>query len=426
LSDHSEKTVSAAIDLKEFKRGWRIIVLALIGVATSAAVMPLYGFGVMVVPLQDALGWARGDLLATATFLSFGAVFSSQLAGWMNKKYGMRPVAIVSLLLLPLAFLAMSQVDKLGDSVWILYLLFFLTTFAGIGTLQVTWTQLVNLWFDENRGLALAMILSGSGIAGLILPPAITAVVDYWNWRAGFVFLALIPLVITLPLTLRWFAAVPERVRVALGTDDPAAGGEALIPGIPFAEGIRSRRYWTINISMVLVASAIIIMVINTVPLLRDKGYSAVEAGRMFSAFGISLVMGRVFVGYLVDRLWAPGVAFVALFLPAVGCFILLLDVNIYLVIVGIMLVGIGAGAEFDIAAFLVARYFGMRDYSRLFGLQMGVISGGICLAPTLAAYLYETSTSYDIVLNVNMTLFVVGSLMLLTLGRYPRLSASG
>jgi MFS family permease len=90
------------------------------------------------------------------------------------------------------------------------------------------------------------------------------------------------------------------------------------------------------------------------------------------------------------------------------------------------MLVGIGAGAEFDIAAFLVARYFGMRDYSRLFGLQMGVISGGICLAPTLAAYLYETSTSYDIVLNVNMTLFVVGSLMLLTLGRYPRLSASG
>ncbi len=426
MSDHSEKTVSAAIDLKEFKRGWRIIVLALIGVATSAAVMPLYGFGVMVVPLQDALGWARGDLLATATFLSFGAVFSSQLAGWMNKKYGMRPVAIVSLLLLPLAFLAMSQVDKLGDSVWILYLLFFLTTFAGIGTLQVTWTQLVNLWFDENRGLALAMILSGSGIAGLILPPAITAVVDYWNWRAGFVFLALIPLVITLPLTLRWFAAVPERVRVALGTDDPAAGGEALIPGIPFAEGIRSRRYWTINISMVLVASAIIIMVINTVPLLRDKGYSAVEAGRMFSAFGISLVMGRVFVGYLVDRLWAPGVAFVALFLPAVGCFILLLDVNIYLVIVGIMLVGIGAGAEFDIAAFLVARYFGMRDYSRLFGLQMGVISGGICLAPTLAAYLYETSTSYDIVLNVNMTLFVVGSLMLLTLGRYPRLSASG
>src|SRR5690606_41850558 len=57
--------------------------------------------------------------------------------------------------------------------------------------------------------------------------------------------------------------------------------------------------------------------------LLQDKGYSAIEASQIFGAFGISLVAGRVLVGYLVDRLWAPGVAFVALALPALGCFIL-------------------------------------------------------------------------------------------------------
>ena len=30
--------------------------------------------------------------------------------------------------------------------------------------MQVTWTHLVNLWFERNRGLALALVLSGTGL----------------------------------------------------------------------------------------------------------------------------------------------------------------------------------------------------------------------------------------------------------------------
>src|SRR5690554_4807293 len=102
--NHSHPTNTVAIDLTEFKFGWRFIILALVGVATSSAVMPLYGFGAMVVPLEDALGWRRSDLLATVTFSSFGAVFSSQLAGSLNRRYGIKRVTVWSLLGLPLAF----------------------------------------------------------------------------------------------------------------------------------------------------------------------------------------------------------------------------------------------------------------------------------------------------------------------------------
>jgi len=50
----------------------------------------------------------------------------------------------------------------------------------------------------------------------------------------------------------------------------------------------------------------------------------------------------------------------------------------------------------------------------------MAVISGGICLAPTMAAFLYETFGNYDAVLTVNIVLFMTGSIILLSLGRYP------
>lgn len=409
---------SLRIDPREFAVGWRIVILALLGVATSAAVLPLYGFGALAGPLEEAFAWERRDLLVTVSFLSFGAVFSSQLAGWMNHLYGLKRVTLASLALLPLVFVAMSRIDLLGGSIWILYACFFVVTFAGMGTLQITWTQLINQWFDKNRGLALAMILSGSGMAGIFLPPAITMVVEIWDWRAGFLLLAGLPLLITLPLTLVWLASPGQTAQTP---DAPAAITPDEPAGIEFAQGIRDWRYWTINLSMAMVASAIIIMVVNQIPLLREKGFSAVDAAGMFSAFGVSLVAGRVGVGYLVDRFWAPGIAFVALFLPAIGCLLLaLINTDVPSLILAIMLVGIGAGAEYDIAAFLIARYFGLRDYSRLFGVQCGVVSAGICIAPALAAFMYDAAAGYATVLVLNMVLFSAGSALLLLLGPYP------
>ncbi|MFU7547989.1 MFS transporter, partial [Pseudomonas paraeruginosa] len=104
-----------------------------------------------------------------------------------------------------------------------------------------------------------------------------------------------------------------------------------------------------------------------------DRGLSASQASQVFSSFGISLILGRLVVGYLIDRLWAPGVAALALLLLAFACLIFAYtEANLLLFILATLLVGIGAGAEFDIAAFLIARYFGMRDYGRLFGVHLG------------------------------------------------------
>ena len=58
---HSNKL---AIDLTEFKLGWRIVVLAMLGLAINANASMLYAFGTLVIPLQAAFGWARGDLQA--------------------------------------------------------------------------------------------------------------------------------------------------------------------------------------------------------------------------------------------------------------------------------------------------------------------------------------------------------------------------
>ena len=151
----------------EFKLGWRVLILALVGVATSSSSLLLYSFSSMVIPLQTAMGWDRAQLQAAITALSLGTIVASQLAGWLNLRYGLRRVTLVSLVALALSVWALTGIN---GPIWRLYLGFFLVPLAGLGTLQVTWSHLVNLWFEENRGLALAIILSGSGLAAIGLP----------------------------------------------------------------------------------------------------------------------------------------------------------------------------------------------------------------------------------------------------------------
>ena len=68
-------------DNAEFKRGWQVLILALIGVATSSSSLLLYSFSSMVIPLEHAMGWGRAELQAAITALSLGTIVASQLAG---------------------------------------------------------------------------------------------------------------------------------------------------------------------------------------------------------------------------------------------------------------------------------------------------------------------------------------------------------
>jgi len=371
----------------------------------------LYGFGALVIPLQQSFGLARADLQLAITCLFLGAGVACHLAGVLNQRYGMRGVTTLSLLALSLGYLALTLFH---GRLWHLYLGFAVLAFAGVGTLQVTWSHLVNEWFERNRGLALAIVLSGTGLAASVLPPLLSWSIARWDWRAGFVVMATPTLLLTLPLTLVWMRS-PARLAAAQPT-------KPVLPGESWSYAIRGRKFWTLTVALTLAVSAVLGLLTSVIPLLRDKGFDAATASGIFSSFGVSLIVGRIVVGYLLDRLWPAGISAAALALPAIGCFMLVtIHSNVFALVAACALIGIGTGAEFDISAYLLARYFGMRDFARLYGLLLGIVTFASALAPALFGVLYRSTGSYDSMLAVAVGCFIVGPGLLLTLGECPR-----
>lgn len=400
----------------EFATGWPTLALALAGIATSVSALLIYSLGTLIVPLEQALGWNRADLQIAVSFLAAGGALSVNLVGWLNLRYGMRAVTGVSMFAVALAFASFALMHT---SIGWMYLGYFVLPLIGLGTTPVTWTQIVAQHFHRHRGLALSLVLCGTGVTAAVLPSLLTWAMSRWGWQAGYLTLAALPFLMWLTLSWRYLPASGTAPAHTRSAESLAAATQ----GMPFAQALRDRRFWLCNIGLGLVVSAIYGMATNTVPLLRDMGLSAAEAGGIFGIFGVSLIAGRVGVGTLIDRLWAPGVAAVALGLPAIGCLMFLgadASTPIPLLLLATALVGVGSGAEFDIAAYLVSRYFGLRDYGRLFGLHLGVVTLGSTVAPFAFAALLRSTGGYAAMLMVCAACCVIGPLLLLTLGRYP------
>lgn len=404
-------------DFSEFRRGWRIVLLGLLGICTSLSAALLYAFGTLVIPLEQAFGWSRGDLQASITCLFAGVALSTQVVGWLYRRFGLRRVAIVSIVLQVLGYLAITRIQ--GSIGW-LYLAFFTMPIVCAGTIAITWTQLINLWFERNRGLALAVILCGTGLMAMILPPLLSRLIGSYGWQAGFYTLAALPLLFTLPLAVLWMRT-PEQVARA----DSTAGAAAL-SGMSFRQALRSRHYWGFNLALILAVSLAVGMVTNLVPMLQSKGLNAQQASQVFSTFGLSIIGGRLLVGYLLDRYSPTLVAAVSLALPALGCVILLFGggQNTPLLVLATLCVGASAGAEFDLAAFLMARYFGLKDYARIFGLHLCLITIVSGLVPMLFGRLFDLYGNYSAVLVCCLCCAIIGPTLLLCLRMEPNFLA--
>lgn len=403
----------------EFGRGWKVLVASMIGVACGASPLPFITIGFFIDPLQQEFGWSRTEISLGVTIYGILAALLAPVFGGLADRYGVRPVALGSTVIFGVTFAAFAVVP---GELWAFYLVWLMIGLFGIGSTPVTWSRAVNLWFFKQRGLALGLMLVGTSISAIVLPFLTTYFITHFGWRMAYALLALLPLAIALPLGLWWFREprVEERPAGVGASADPRD-----LPGRTLREAMKERRFWILWLSVALVTLAYAGALVYLPSMLKQRNFDPTSVATVLSVFGLSIFAGRIITGLLLDRFWAPLVVLPILCLPAVSCWMLMGDapLSFTLAVIAAFFMGFASGAETDLVAYLAGRYFGMKNYGKIYGVQYMAFGLMAALSPTLYGWVRDSTGSFDPMLIAAAFMFLAGGFLLLLLGPYPDFS---
>jgi MFS family permease len=410
---------------QEFKRGWRVLIASSFGIASGLSGIAFYTFGVFIVPLTEAFGWSRGQVSTAASFLIIGTAFTAPIVGGIIDRYGARTVGLWSTLFVGLCYFALTQ---LNNNLYVFYASWLAIALIGGGTTPVVWTRAIGVWFDRGRGLALGLTLAGSGLTGIFGPLFVTYLNTTYGWQAGYMGIGALIRVVALPVLFLLFNEHPP----AEAADEPheshsplAKLASSVLTGMTLQESFRSVSFWIIAGGFFMVSSTVAGLLINVVPMLIDRGLTSVEAAQIAGTLGIAVVIGRVGIGYLIDRVRAPLVARILLTLTAGGCLLLTLEgTPTWVAVISVMSMGLAAAAEVDLVAYLSARYFGLKAYGKIYGWQITAFYLGAAIGPILVGLAYDRFGSYLQVLYTAGALLLMGAIVVGSLGKPPEFSA--
>lgn len=409
-----------AANASEFASGWKVLLFATVGAGMGFSALN-YILGPLVVPLQQEFGWGRGEIALTALWSSLGMAVALPVMGRILDRFGVKRAAVVSLLLFGAVLFTLSRFES---TLLLFLVLYGLAGILAVGTSAVTYSKAIIERFDRKRGLALGIMATGLGSAGLILPPVMSSIIESFGWRAAYFSMGVLALV---PLIFLVFAKLPKSIPAA-----PSKKTDEILPSRGLGRQERSREFWTLVVAFFLLGWALLAMVPHFVPMLIDSGVNPVQAALLSSFVGLGTVIGRPIIGWLLDKFYATHVAVPLFVIASLGCILLLIGGAQYAALTAV-LIGVGFGAEIDLMSYLSSRYFGRREFGTLYSFIYSAFLVGTAMGPLVAGFIFDATRSYDIPLMLAAGFLILGSIVILTLPRYdrradgqPRLSQPG
>ena len=377
----------------------RRLTVAALFVMTFGIATPLAAFGVFLPVLAEAFGWSRG---AISTALSINLVIGG-LAGFgvgaLSDRFGPRVLLVPTVALAGTGFALVSTVGAL----WQLYLFVGVLSGLGMSSFYLLSATTVTHWFDERRGLALALVLVGFNLGYIGGGPLAAWLITTVGWRSAYAMLGggcgLIALVAALYVRLpRPSEAATLRLPSARDhAPDHPTGGPTGRRGATLAEALVDPRQWCLNFAWLLLGGLAFMLTVHIVPFARDHGVSLGGASLALTAYGMGSVVGRVTAGALSDRIGTGLTMRIAFALQIMALVALLWLPSRETLLGSLATFGAGFAAADTMIAKAIPEVFGMRAIGAIMGVLTLGWRAGAALGPVGAGFLYDATGSYSV-----------------------------
>jgi MFS family permease len=372
----------------------RWLIVAALFTVTYGVSTPLAAYGVFLPVFAETFAWSRGAIsTALSVNLLLGGVAGFAI-GALADRHGPRVMLVVTVIIAGCAFALVSTVHAL----WQLYLLVGVLGGIGMSSFYLLSTTTVTRWFDDHRGLALALVLVGFNLGYITAGPLSAWLIARVGWRAAYALLGttcgLVTMLAALTVRLPHAREAPEPRALDPRAADPRATAAG---GLTLAQALGDTRQWVLNVSWLLLGALSLMVSVHIVPFAHDQGISLAGASLALTAYGIGAVSGRVASGIVSDRIGTFTTIRLGYALQLVALVALLGLSSLGALLASLVALGVGFAAADTMLAKAVPDVFGTRSLGAILGVLNLGWRCGAAIGPAAAGFLYDLTGSYTI-----------------------------
>ncbi len=260
-------------------------------------------FSVMFNPMLADLGWSRGTI-SSAFFLHMTVcALSLIVVGRFYDRHGPKWVIIITTLFLAVGYTLTAWITAL----WQFYLTYGVLAAIGLGGTSVPLVaSLMSTWFIKWRGLAISLTLCGSALGQFILVPILTQFIAHYDWRAAYLVIGMVMLVINTLLAFGIIRGDPEDMgQTPFGVNDAempsVPSGDDAPRDLTLTQALRTPSLWLFLTAMFICGGGDFLISTHLIPWVTDHGVSTATAGNMLAWYGLMSLFGLLLVGPASD-----------------------------------------------------------------------------------------------------------------------------
>jgi sugar phosphate permease len=379
-------------------------VVAVFGVSS------LYGstFGLMMRPMQQELGWSRGDIAFSLTLMTLVGPAIMPVVGWVIDNVPLRPLVLAGVVLQSVSLAAFAFMD---GSVWVYYTLCLAMIVTASGASMLTLAKLLQTWFDKAFGKALGILFAATTLGAVVHPQIVGAVIAQSSWRQAFLVMAAMSLVGGGLAAWVWVRQRPGSELTAKPLPQPtteSTSAHTATTPVSMRAFLTDRVWWLLALWNMLFAFAVGAVMLHFAALMQDRGLTLAQAATAMSVIGLGGFAGNLLAGWLIDRTSATRLARAFVIAPLCAAVLLWAGSGMAAALVAAVLLGVFNAGDHSLSVFLSRRYFKPELFGRASATQQIATSFGGGISPWLAGMVHDRTGSYDMALLMSVAAFAL------------------
>jgi MFS family permease len=395
--------------------GWRVVLLCFL-MAVLCWGLGFYGHGFYIAELRHLHGWPTG-LISTASTAYY--LVSAVLIVFISdtiRRFGVRTCVLAG----AIAFASSAAALPFITAPWQLFAAYLVMAIGWSNMSVGAITNILGLWFDQKRGLAISLALNGASLSGVIVVPFLVLLTGYAGFTTAMLASAAGVIFVFVPLALVLLGAgEPKPGRAASRSSAPtrvAAASPGAPPHLTRRSALRTLSFWSVSAPFALAIFSQAGFLVHQLPFLESV-IGRYQAGIAVAVTTAMAIVGRLALGAAAGRIDQRIASTLSLASQAAALAIMTQSSDRNVLLAACALYGFSVGNVITFPALIIQSEFAPAAFGMIVGLSMGLGQFTYAFGPGVIGLVRDATGGYTTSLWVCIVLNLVAAA---AVGRRP------